>query len=106
MPWVHHAITKGIMSLQAQGHKGERRGDFEPYTLGWVAAISGGVLWMVLFTGHTFAHGSTQSPRGATILGFGSLDFYRLLAIPPLLFVWGWSPPAPREPGPVTASGW
>lgn len=46
-------------------------------------------MWMVLFTGHTFTHGSTQSPRGATIQGFGSLDFYRLLAVPPLLFVWG-----------------
>ncbi len=56
---------------------------------GGVAAISGGVLWMGLFTGHTFAHGSTQSPRDATILGLGSLDFYRLLAVPPLLFVWG-----------------
>ncbi len=56
---------------------------------GGVAAISGGVLWMVLFTGHTFAHGSTQSPRDGTILGLGSLDFYRLLAVPPLLFVWG-----------------
>ena len=44
---------------------------------------------MGLFTGHTFAHGSTQSPRDATILGLGSLDFYRLLAVPPLLFVWG-----------------
>ena len=56
---------------------------------GGLAAISGGVLWMLLFTGHTFTHGSTQSPQYATILGFGSLDFYRLLAIPPLLFVWG-----------------
>ena len=56
---------------------------------GGLAAILGGVLWIVFFTGHTFTHGSTQSPRGATILGFESLDFNRLLAIPPLLFVWG-----------------
>lgn len=56
---------------------------------GGLAAILGGALWIVFFTGHTFAHGSTQSPRGATILGFESLDFNRLLAIPPLLFMWG-----------------
>ena len=56
---------------------------------GGLAAILGGVLWIVFFTGHTFTHGSTQSPRGATILGFESLDFNRLLAIPPLLFIWG-----------------
>lgn len=56
---------------------------------GGLAAILGGALWIVFFTGHTFTHGSTQSPRDAAILGFESLDFYRLLAIPPLLFIWG-----------------
>lgn len=56
---------------------------------GGLAAMLGGALWIVSFTGHTFTHGSTQSPRDATILGFESLDFYRLLAIPPLLFIWG-----------------
>ena len=54
-----------------------------------VSGDTGGVVWIVLFTGHTFTHGSIQSPRGATILGFGSLHFYRLLALPPLLFIWG-----------------
>ncbi len=54
-----------------------------------LAAVLGGVLWIVFFTGHTFTHGSTQSPRDATILGFESLDFNRLLAVPPLLFIWG-----------------
>jgi len=56
---------------------------------GRLAAILGGALWVVFYTGHTFTHGSTQSPRDATILGLESLDFNRLLAIPPLLFIWG-----------------
>ena len=53
------------------------------------AAMLGGVLWVTVVTGHTFTHGSTQSPRGATLLGLESLDFFRLLAIPPLLFAVG-----------------
>lgn len=56
---------------------------------GALAAILGGVLWILLYTGHTFTHGSTQSPRNATILGLESLDFYRLLALPSLLFIIG-----------------
>jgi hypothetical protein len=59
---------------------------------GAVGSVVGGILWVVLFAGHTFAHGSTQTPREATVLGLSSLDFLRLLAIPPLLFMWGlWS---------------
>lgn len=54
-----------------------------------VAANVGGLLWVIASTGHTFTHGSTQSPRNATILGWESLDFFRLLAIPPLLFIVG-----------------
>ena len=56
---------------------------------GGLAAILGGVLWIVLMTGHTFTHGSTQSPRDASILGLESIDFFRSLAIPPLLFIGG-----------------
>jgi hypothetical protein len=56
---------------------------------GGLAAILGGVLWILFYTGHTFTHGSTQSPRDATILGLESLDFNRLLALPPLLFIIG-----------------
>src|SRR5918998_2498603 len=55
--------------------------------LGGLAAILGGVLWILFYTGHTFTHGSTQSPRNATILGLESLDFNRLLALPALLFI-------------------
>lgn len=53
------------------------------------AAVMGGLLWVAVVTGHTFAHGSTQSPRDAAVLGLQSLDFFRLLAIPPLLFALG-----------------
>lgn len=53
------------------------------------AAVLGGLLWIVFVTGHTFTHGSTQSPRGAALLGLESLNFFRLLAIPPLLFAVG-----------------
>ncbi len=57
---------------------------------GGLAAILGGVLlWIVFMTGHTFTHGSTQSPRYASILGLESIDFFRSLAIPPLLFIGG-----------------
>ncbi len=56
---------------------------------GGLASILGGVLWIVFMTGHTFTHGSTQSPRDASILGLESLDFNRLLAIPPLLLIGG-----------------
>ena len=49
----------------------------------------GGVLWVALVTGHTFVHGSTQSPRDAAVLGLTSLDFFRLLGVPPLLLAAG-----------------
>ena len=52
-----------------------------------MAAIVGGLLWILLLTGQTFTHGSTQTPREAAILGLESLDFWRLLALPPILWI-------------------
>ncbi len=69
--------------------KGNKVQDRRLIRWGGAAAILGGVLWILFYTGHTFTHGSTQSPRGATILGFESLDFNRLLTIPALLFIVG-----------------
>jgi hypothetical protein len=57
--------------------------------LGGIAAMLGGVLWMLAVAGLTYAHGLTESPRGALVLGFGALTFNRLLAFPPLLFAVG-----------------
>lgn len=54
-----------------------------------MAAMLGGVLWIVLVAGVTFTHGLTDAPRDALILGFGTLEFNRLLVLPPLLFIVG-----------------
>ncbi len=61
------------------------------YVARWsgLAAILGGVLWIVFSTGLTFTHGPTQIPRNATLLGLSALAFNRILALPPLLFIVG-----------------
>lgn len=50
-------------------------------------ALVGGLVWALLAVGWTLSHGSTQSPRGVTLLGFGALEFTRLLAVPALLWL-------------------
>jgi hypothetical protein len=45
-------------------------------------ALVGGLLWIVFAAGWTLSHGSTESPRNATFLGLGALEFTRLLAVP------------------------
>jgi hypothetical protein len=49
-------------------------------------ALVGGALWEAFAVGWTLSHGSTQSPRGDTILNLGALEFTRLLAVPALLW--------------------
>lgn len=56
---------------------------------GWagLAGTVAGLMWLVFATGYVFTHGSTETPRGAVIASLTALDFTRLLAVPPLLFV-------------------
>ena len=50
-------------------------------------ALVGGFLWACFGIGWTLSHGSTQDPRGETLLGLGAHEFTRLFAVPAIL--WG-----------------
>src|SRR5688500_16428368 len=77
----------GISLVRDVGWRVQRAGDADLARWSGATALVGGLLWAILAVGWTLSHGGTPSPRGATFLGLGALEFTRLLAVPAVLWL-------------------